>query len=116
MKSAVSLSVVLAFVLGAAVSNPSSIQGAEDAASNYSKLCASCHGASGKGNGPAATALNPKPTDFADCKSMTPISDETLFKAIKGGGQTPMMPSWGGSLTDQQIKDLVTYIRGFCKM
>jgi cytochrome c oxidase cbb3-type subunit III len=90
-----------------------------EAASNYSSLCASCHGATGQGNGPAATALNPKPKDFADCKTMAKTTDETLFKAIHGGGQTvglsPMMPAWGASLTEQQIHDLVRHIRGFCK-
>lgn len=94
-------------------------QGPGEAASNYSNFCATCHGATGKGNGPAAMALNPKPKDFADCKTMAKITDETLFKAIHGGGQTvglsPMMPAWGGSLTDQQIHDLVRYVRGFCK-
>jgi cytochrome c553 len=94
-------------------------QATGEAASNYSNLCASCHGATGKGNGPAATALNPKPKDFADCKVMAKIPDDTLFKAIHSGGQSvglsPMMPPWGGSLTEQQIHDLVGYIRGFCK-
>jgi len=94
-------------------------QGAGEAASTYSNLCGSCHGATGKGDGPAAAALNPKPKDFADCKRMAEISDETAFKAIKGGGQSvglsPMMPPWGGSLTDQQIHELVRYVRGFCK-
>jgi len=100
--------------------NPSSPQPrAAGPASNYSNLCASCHGATGKSDGPAAVALNPKPKDFTDCKVMTKISDDTLFKSIKGGGQSvglsPMMPPWGGSLADQQIHGLVGYIRGFCK-
>lgn len=97
----------------------STAQTAGAAASNYSSLCASCHGANGKGDGPAAAALNPKPKDFTDCKSMAKESDETLFKIIKGGsqsvGRSPMMPAWGGALTDQQIKELATYIRSFCK-
>ena len=90
-----------------------------NAASSYSSLCATCHGASGKGNGPAAAALNPKPKDFTDCKAMAKSSDETLFKTIKGGGQSvglsAMMPAWGGSLTDSQIHNLVEYVRRFCK-
>ena len=94
-------------------------QSTGQAASNYSNLCASCHGAKGNGNGPAAAALNPKPRDFADCKVMGKISDDTLFKTISGGGQkvglSPLMPSWSGSLSDQQIHDLVRYVRGFCK-
>ncbi len=50
---------------------------------------------------------------------MAKDTDETLFKAVKGGGQSigrsAMMPSWGGSLTDAQIHELVSYIRSFCK-
>jgi cytochrome c553 len=94
-------------------------QAGGEAASTYSNLCATCHGATGNGNGPAAAALNPKPKDFADCKTMAKITDETLFKAIHGGGQTvglsPMMPAWGGSLSEKQIHDLVSHVRGFCK-
>ena len=94
-------------------------QGAGGDASNFSNLCSTCHGPSGKGNGPAAVALNPKPRDFSDCKVMAKDSDEILFKAIKGGsqsiGRSPMMPSWGGALTDAQIHELVSYVRAFCK-
>lgn len=94
-------------------------QAAGDAGSDFVSLCSSCHGPSGKGNGPAATALNPKPRDFSDCKVMAKDNDDLLFKAVKGGGQSigrsAMMPSWGGALTDQQIHELVSYIRSFCK-
>jgi mono/diheme cytochrome c family protein len=94
-------------------------QAAGQAASNFSNLCSSCHGPSGKGNGPAAAALNPKPRDFSDCKVMAKDTDDILFKAIKGGGQSigrsAMMVSWGGALTDEQIHELVSYVRSFCK-
>ena len=98
---------------------PSSLLAAQNAPSLFKDTCASCHGAAGKGDGPAAAALNPKPRDFSDCKVMAKDTDETLFKAVKGGGQSigrsAMMPSWGGSLTDAQIHELVSYIRSFCK-
>lgn len=90
-----------------------------DATSNFSNLCSNCHGPSGKGNGSMAAALNPKPRDFSDCKTMTKDSDDILFKAIKGGsqsiGRSAMMPPWGGALTDEQIHELVSYVRTFCK-
>lgn len=90
----------------------------EAAASVYATHCATCHGKTGNGDGPAAGALFPKPKDFADCKRMATISDVTLFQAIQGGGQSvglsPLMPGWGGSLTAQQIHELVEYIRNFC--
>ncbi|MFQ5684810.1 MAG: c-type cytochrome [Candidatus Binatia bacterium] len=98
---------------------PSSSQAAGTAASTYSKFCASCHGAKGKGDGPAAVALNPKPKDFTDSKVMAHMSDAMLFKTIKKGGQatghSPLMPAWGGTLTDQQISELVGYIRSLSK-
>lgn len=98
---------------------PASPLAAEKAASLYKDLCVSCHGPSGKGNGPAAAALNPKPGDFSDCKVMAKDTDDILFKAIKGGGQSigrsAMMVSWGGALTDAQIHELVSYVRAFCK-
>lgn len=85
----------------------------------YDSFCASCHGATGKGDGAAAAALNPKPGDFTDCKMMSSRSDKFLYKIIKEGGQavnkSPLMPPWGGSLSDQDIANLVSYVRSFCK-
>ena len=93
-------------------------QNTGDAATVFASHCVTCHGKTGKGDGPAAAALFPKPKDFKDCKRMATISDATLFQAIEGGGQSvglsPLMPAWGGSLTDQQVHELVGYIRGLC--
>jgi cytochrome c oxidase cbb3-type subunit 3 len=109
---------LLGFFWGGGFS-PSSPLASEKAASLYKDLCASCHGAKGRGDGTAAAALNPKPKDFTDCKVMAKDSDEILSKIIKEGslsvGRSPMMPAWGGALNDQQVRDLVSYIRGLCK-
>jgi len=84
----------------------------------YGQFCASCHGQSGKGDGPAAAALNPKPRDHTDKEYMSKLSDEDMFKVIKNGGasigKSPLMPPWGASLKDDQIKDVVAYIRTLC--
>jgi mono/diheme cytochrome c family protein len=81
--------------------------------------CAGCHGATGKGDGPAAASLNPaKPRDFTNCNVMAAESDENLVKIIKSGGQSigrsPMMPAWDATLNDEGISDLVAYIRSLC--
>lgn len=124
MKRAFSWIIILGLVLGVAPwavaqQKPSSSQAGGAAASTFSNLCAGCHGATGKGDGPAAASLSPKPKDFADCKVMAKIPDDRLFTAIKKGGPSvglsPLMPTWGASLTDPQIHELVRYIRGFCK-
>ncbi len=36
-----------------------------DGASTYSTYCATCHGATGKGDGAAAASLTPRPADFS---------------------------------------------------
>lgn len=81
----------------------------------YAKFCASCHGATGKGDGPAAAALNPKPRNFADKKIMNALTDDYLFKVIQGGGaavgKSPMMPPWGGTLKEQDIQNVIAYLR-----
>ncbi len=84
----------------------------------YMQFCSSCHGQSGKGDGPAAVALNPKPRDHTDREYMSKLSDEQLFKVIKEGGasigKSPLMPPWGPSLKDDQIRDVIAYVRTLC--
>jgi cytochrome c oxidase cbb3-type subunit 3 len=49
---------------------------------------------------------------------MSKLSDEQLFKVIKEGGasigKSPLMPPWGPSLKDDQIKDVIAYVRTLC--
>jgi mono/diheme cytochrome c family protein len=81
----------------------------------YDLLCSSCHGATGKGDGPASAALTPKPQNHADGKHMNALTDKYLFDIIKGGGasvgKSPLMPPWGTQLKDQDIRNVVAYIR-----
>ena len=86
---------------------------------NYQRYCVKCHGESGKGDGPGAAMLNPKPRDYTDCKTMQAKKDDELFKVIKDGGDSvglsADMQPFGGNLSDDEIHALVKYIRGFCK-
>lgn len=87
---------------------------AQSAKDTYAKLCESCHGANGKGDGPVGKLINPHPTDFA--VSLKGKSDDWIAKAIKGGGpavgESDVMPAYG-DLSDQQIRELVDYIKKF---
>ncbi len=84
----------------------------------YGQICATCHGQSGKGDGPGAAALNPKPRDHTDKEYMSKLTDDDLFKVIKDGGasvgKSPLMPPWGSTLKDDQIKDVIAYVRTLC--
>ena len=91
---------------------------AEEGKKLYGQYCASCHGQSGKGDGPAAAALNPKPRDHTDKAYMSSLTDDDMLKVIKNGGasvgKSPLMPPWGASLKDDQIKDVIAYVRTLC--
>ena len=86
---------------------------------NYKSYCVKCHGEEGKGNGPGAAMLNPKPRDFADCANMGKRTDDELFKVISEGGESIGMSAdmqpWGGTLNDEDIHQLVKFVRSFCK-
>jgi mono/diheme cytochrome c family protein len=79
--------------------------------------CSPCHGTDAKGDGPAAASLDPKPADLADLESR--FSDAYLFWRISEGGAMPpfnsKMPSWKGALSEDQIWQVITYLRTFSK-
>ena len=76
----------------------------------YKSKCAACHGADGKGETAIGKANKMRDLGSADIQKQ---SDEDLQEIIsKGKGK---MPAYGKSLKPEQIKDLVTYIRGFGK-
>lgn len=110
-----------AILIAAALAVAAPVRAADLAAAkqNYDTFCSRCHGDSGKGDGPAAATLKTKPRDFAECKRMASITDDTLFKAIKDGGAavglSPDMPAWKEGFEDSEMKDLVAFVRNFCK-
>jgi mono/diheme cytochrome c family protein len=81
----------------------------------FKQLCGTCHGPTGKGDGPAAPGLNPKPRDMSDAAWQSSVDDEYLTNIIqKGGaaiGKSPMMTPFGHALNAQQMKDVIAYIR-----
>lgn len=61
----------------------------------WTTRCSLCHGATGKGDGPASGPLNPKPRDMTDKKWQASVDDAHIEKVIVKGGQSvnlsPMM-------------------------
>jgi mono/diheme cytochrome c family protein len=86
-----------------------------DGATTYAIFCAACHGATGDADTPIAQALSPRPTRHDDGTYMRTLTDDYLSKVIKEGGaavgKSPMMAPWGGSLSDEQIRAVVAFIR-----
>lgn len=69
--------------------------------------CVSCHGDKGKGNGPAAVALNPKPADWTSKRVQDEADGEIFWKITNGRGP---MPSWR-HLPENDRWAVVRYIR-----
>jgi mono/diheme cytochrome c family protein/Tol biopolymer transport system component len=79
----------------------------------YQTNCAACHGASGKGDGPAALGLRPRPSDFSQHMPPGKHTDGQIYLWIRDGYPQSAMPAWKQRLNDQQIWQLVTYLRTF---
>jgi cytochrome c553 len=82
---------------------------------HYVLLCATCHGEDGCSPGPGAAGLDPQPAKHCDGNYMNALSDDHIFKVIKEGGasvgKSPLMAPWGGTLSDDDIRDVMAYIR-----
>ena len=79
----------------------------------YLANCAACHGADGHGSWRATIVLI-RPGDLSDPRTLAGRSDGYVFELIKSGGAVigkPGMPAFGFHLSDEQIADLVRYVR-----
>jgi cytochrome c553 len=81
----------------------------------YVQFCGTCHGMTGKGDGPVAASLDPKPADHTNTEFMGAISDGHLYVVIQRGGaaigKSPLMAPWGGVLSETDTKDLIAHLR-----
>ncbi len=76
----------------------------------FRQNCSMCHGDQGKGNGPAAPALNPKPTDLTAGKFKYGGTDAEIFKTISNGVPGTAMVSWA-SIPEKDRWNLVNYVK-----
>lgn len=85
----------------------------------YKLFCVACHGEKGKGDGVAAAALDPKPTDHSNGEYMNKLSDFYLFTIIKEGGpavgKSAFMASWKAALPDEDIHNVAAFVRSLSK-
>jgi mono/diheme cytochrome c family protein len=94
----------------------------------FKTYCAFCHGVSGKGNGPAATALNKTPANLTELtqRNSGKFPESKVYATIKGDVQMPAhgsreMPIWGslfGSVSrgnqaevQMRITNLTAYVQ-----
>jgi mono/diheme cytochrome c family protein len=108
---------LLAAGLAWVLDTPRPHPGASRAERVFLGLCAECHGADGRGSW-RATLFLIRPGDLTDPSQMRGDSDEFLASIIKNGGAPigrPGMPAFGTALSDEEIRELVTYIRALVR-
>ena len=78
----------------------------------YKRYCSGCHGADGRGG---AQTFMPHIQNLTQKDYIEFLPDGYLFTVIAEGGgsvgKSTMMPAWKGTLSEQDIKDVITHIR-----
>jgi cytochrome c6 len=82
----------------------------QDGASQFKAKCAGCHSADGSGSSATGKAMHIRDLGSADVQKQT---DAQLTAIITDGKDA--MPAYKGKLTDDQIKQIVAFIRTLAK-
>ena len=88
--------------------DPASLQ---SGGSVYERSCQTCHGSSGRGDGPGGAGLDPPPADLVVHVPLHPERD--LFRFVHDGVPGTSMTPLGDRLTDEEIWHVINYIRTF---
>ena len=93
----------------AGLTNPLGSEAASKGTEVFHTNCEPCHGPQGHGDGPAGQALDPKPRNLASLQGTA--GDDFLFWRIREGKPGTSMVAWKGILTDDQIWQVISFIR-----
>jgi mono/diheme cytochrome c family protein len=84
----------------------------------FVRSCATCHGPDGRGNGPAAPSLIPRPRDFTrglfkykSTPAAQPPTDDDLVRVVTDGLQASAMPYFRDLLSVDDIREVVGYVK-----
>ena len=95
----------------AGLANPLGADAAGEGAEIFKINCAPCHGQQGHGDGPAGAALDPAPKDLSELHPV--VGDDYLYWRINTGKPGTSMVAWQGIMTDEEIWQVVAFIRTF---
>ncbi|PYM62594.1 MAG: hypothetical protein DME11_19295 [Candidatus Rokuibacteriota bacterium] len=108
---------VFAAGLAALLDTPRPPRGASRGERLFYALCVTCHGVDGRGSWRASLFLI-RPGNLADAARLDQRSDQYLVDIIKNGGAPigrPGMPAFGAALSEEEIRELVAYVRGLSR-
>lgn len=76
----------------------------------YAQQCASCHGASGQGDGPAARQGPVPAPAIGTAKMMHDVSPALMYRIVSVGVPGTTMPGWAGTLSSAERWNVVAYV------
>ena len=86
----------------------------------FARHCAVCHGPDGRGNGPAAPSMFPRPRDFTSGKfkykstaAGEPPTDDDLLRTVRDGLPASAMPYFAGLLSTEELNAVVEQVKSF---
>jgi hypothetical protein len=77
----------------------------------YTTYCETCHGETGRGDGPAGLRLNPRPADLRTHSAPGVHTDGELYYWVSYGFPNSAMPAWKDILTEEQRWSVINYAR-----
>jgi cytochrome c oxidase cbb3-type subunit 3 len=94
---------------------------AENGALVYAEHCTECHGDDGRGEGEGTGVTLSRertflvmPASISNPGFLASVSDQMLHRVVEAGRESSDMPAFGrGKLTEQEINDVVAYVRAF---
>ena len=89
--------------------NPLDASASTDGATVFQTNCEACHGTQGHGDGPAGTELDPRPKNLAELQAVA--SEDYLLWRISEGKYGTSMVGWKRILTQEQIWQVIAFIR-----
>ena len=98
----------------ASVAASSNQAGVERGRIIYEHRCLDCHGAEGRGDGPKALSLSPRPGNLVSAATSAK-SDEDLLKIIANGRPRTAMQAWKDELSEEDQRNVVAYIRSLVR-
>ena len=80
----------------------------------YVERCAVCHGPQGRGDGPEAPFLSPRPASLISAGTSVK-SDAEFLAVIANGKPRTAMPAWKDRLSEEQRREVLAYIRSLIR-
>ena len=77
----------------------------------FLNYCTTCHGTNADGQGRAARLYTPKPANLRTSMMPDVYKEGIIRRGGQAMGRSEFMPPWGQELTDEQIRDVLAYLR-----